>query len=472
METRERMNIRAFAFQSPLCVSKKGNRMMLLTAPAVTPPYDRASALSAGTPTKFKFIQAQDTFSLQSVHFGISDLKSQAPPHKTGIVATLGPKTNSPEMIKKLIEAGADVFRLNFSHGTHEDHGKLIAAIRQAIQDATTDGSLVNPIKILADIQGPKIRVGKFNPESKETAAGTIELVPDTRVSLSREGTSGDPTVIPVTLPEMIDALAPGNRILMDDGKLELTVTASAKDNSGKVLCKVVRGGTLRSSKGMNLPDLHLNIPALSDKDKVDIAFAIQNGVDAIAVSFVRSAEDMQAARECVKANGELKNSENIKLIAKLEKPEAVTPENLPKIVAASDGVMVARGDLGIEVDIVQIPRLQEAIIKEAKDQEKPVIVATQMLESMMSSTIPNRSDVSDIADAVKDGTDYVMLSGETAMGNYPAEAVKMMDRIIDTYLTGEDNAQPSLSSKIQGCLGRIRDILKATFFPDEKRGI
>lgn len=378
----------------------------------------------------------------QDVYFGSS--QAAAKPAKTGITATLGPKTDSPEMIKKLIEAGVDIFRLNFSHGTQDDHGKRIGWIRDAVKELESAGKLDHSVKILADIQGPKIRVGRF-------AAGTMELTPGKLVQLTRELTTDVPDTIPVTLPEMIDALQPGHKILMDDGKLELIVSKSAADNGGKVQCTVVRGGTLRNSKGMNLPDVKLNIPAISTKDEADIAYAVSKDVDWLAVSFVRNPQDIADARKQIKAHGK-----NTPIMAKIEKPEAIQEENLRQIVSAADGVMVARGDLGIEVDIVEMPRLQELILKEAKAQNKPVVVATQMLESMMTSTIPSRSDVSDIADAVKDGADYVMLSGETAMGDYPVEAVTLMNRLTKKYSGEHNGVGASFETKI---INKLKDL-------------
>lgn len=327
-------------------------------------------------------------------------------------------------MIRKLIEAGVNVFRLNFSHGKTEDHGKRVMWIRDAEKQLKAQGKLKRPIKIMADVQGPKIRVGILEN------GGVMDLEPGKSVFLSRKASSTEPGIIPVTFPLMIDALKKGQRVLMDDGKMELAVDEPASPSTGdRVKCTVVRGGKLKNNKGINLPDVRLNVPALSEKDKTDIAFALSKGVDWIAISFVRSPEDMVGARQYVRSLGG-----KAKLLAKIEKPEAVEEGALKKIVSASDGVMVARGDLGIEMDVVKIPYLQELIIREARAHGRPVIVATQMLESMMTNNMPSRADVSDIADAVKDKANFLMLSGETAVGDYPVEAVQMMNRIIREY--------------------------------------
>jgi pyruvate kinase len=356
---------------------------------------------------------------LNQVYFGTA-LPSK---RQVGIIATLGPKTDSPEMIRQLIDAGVDIFRLNFSHGTQEDHAKRIQWIQEARQELQKAGKLTRPIRILADVQGPKIRVGKFEN------GDSIQLVPGETVYLSRKATSADPTTIPVTLPQIIDALSQDQRILLDDGKLELKVTRPKQHQWDRVTCQVVRGGTLKNNKGINLPNVPLVVPALSDKDKSDLAFALAHGVDTVAISFVRSDIDMKQAREYIKGLGHKPF-----LIAKIEKPEAVEDKMLRRIVKQSDGVMVARGDLGVEMDVVYIPRLQEKIILEAKAQLKKVIVATQMLESMLTNNMPSRADVSDMADAVKDRADYLMLSGETAVGEYPVEAVQVMNRVIREY--------------------------------------
>lgn len=330
------------------------------------------------------------------------------------MIATLGPASNSPAMIKKLIEAGVDIFRLNFSHGTQDQHGTNIETIRTQASD------LNKPVMILADMQGPKIRVG-------ELPNGAIELAVGQEVTLVRQGTTMEVGVIPTTYPAMIDDIDPSdanNRILLDDGKLELRPLRKENDT---VICEVIRGGTLSSRKGINLPGVKVSAPSLSDKDISDMTYALAKGVDILAISFVRRDEDVRQARQLMQRLGK-----DVPLIAKIEKPEAVEEKNLTAIIKEADGVMVARGDLGVEVDITLLARMQKAIIRQANTLSKPVIVATQMLESMMNSTQPSRSDVTDIANAVEDGADILMLSGETSVGKYPTETVKMMASIIE----------------------------------------
>ena len=371
---------------------------------------------------------------------------------KTGIIATLGPATSTPQAIRKLAEAGVNVFRLNFSHGTQEDHGQKIGWIRKASDDLLAQGKIEKPLKVFADIQGPKIRVGKL--EGDHTLDGehadsrpSIALEQGQTLYLSKAAESAEPDVVPVTFPGMIDSLKRGQTVLMDDGKIELKVEAAA-NKDGKVRCTVVREGEgkLTSNKGINLPNVELGIPALTGKDREDIEFALGKGVDGIAVSFVRTPGDMKEAAEFIRGI-----NPDAKVIAKIEKPEAVRPENLRGIVKQADWIMVARGDLGIETDAVEVPALQEEIIREAKRQGKKAIVATQMLESMMNSKMPSRADVSDIADAVKDGANFVMLSGETAVGQYPADAVQQMARIVARY-----EGSPRLSQRVTEFFSRL----------------
>lgn len=351
---------------------------------------------------------------LHPIHFTSQLPPTPAIPRRTKMIATLGPASNSPAMIKKLIEAGVDIFRLNFSHGTQDQHGANIETIR------TQASALNKPVMILADMQGPKIRVG-------ELPNGAIELALGQEVKLVRQGASTEAGVIPTTYPAMIDDIDPSdakNRILLDDGKLELRPLRKENDT---VICEVVRGGTLSSRKGINLPGVKVSAPSLSDKDISDMTYALAKGVDILAISFVRRDEDVRQARQLMQRLGK-----DIPLIAKIEKPEAVEEKNLTAIIKEADGVMVARGDLGVEVDITLLARMQKAIIRQANTLSKPVIVATQMLESMMNSTQPSRSDVTDIANAVEDGADILMLSGETSVGKYPVETVKMMASIIE----------------------------------------
>lgn len=356
----------------------------------------------------------------------------------TGIVSTLGPATFSREKIKALMLAGVDIFRLNFSHGKQEEHGEWIDTIRDVNASLVRQGKLDHDVVVMADIQGPKIRVGSLPEEG-------IELTDGATVYLDKATESSESDVIPTTFPLVVDSLKPGQKILMADGTMELKVTDVKSQSQDRVACEVVRGGKLTSRKGINLPTTHLDMPILSEKDRSDIQYALNKGVDYLAISFVRNEKDMKEVNQYVDQvlpPGKARP----KVIAKIEKPEAVVPETLEKITALTDGLMVARGDLGIEMDTVQLPRVQERIIRHAKAQNKEVIVATQMLESMMDSTVPSRAEVADIADAVKDRTDYVMLSGETSVGEYPVEAVKMMNRVINEY-------QPELS--LRGMLSR-----------------
>lgn len=330
------------------------------------------------------------------------------------IVATVGPASQEREMLKQLILAGLDVARLNFSHGTHDDHAARIRLIREL------SAELNKPVSILQDLQGPKLRVGNI-------PGGKFILKPGETVVLSSspdlDGPGGK-TFIPMDVPDLEAAVSPGGRILMDDGNLELSVLEVTPTS---VEARVVVGGPLSSHKGVNLPGAHLTIPGFTEKDQADLAFGIQQGVDAVAVSFVRSAVDVQKVRMAI---GDLSaHQAAVPIIAKLELPEAI--ENLHDIIHAADGVMVARGDLGVETSPALVPTLQKEIIRAANRHAKIVITATQMLESMIHNPRPTRAEASDVANAIFDGTDAVMLSAETASGAYPLESVRMMAEII-----------------------------------------
>ena len=329
------------------------------------------------------------------------------------IVATLGPSSNSYETIRKLILAGMNVARLNFSHGTHEDHSVIIRMLRAVSTD------LGSRLAILQDLQGPKIRVGAL--------PSPIELVKDDLVHLfaTGENTSGQTGKnIPVDFIELFSLVHGGDRILLDDGRIEMAVVES--DNH-LITARVVTEGQLSSHKGINLPGVKVNIKGFTGKDRADLAFGVSQNVDMVAISFVRSPRDVLDVREAIM--GMTKSMPGPLLIAKLEKPEAL--ENLESIVEASDGVMVARGDLGVEMPPERVPTAQKRIIHEANNHRKIVITATQMLDSMINNPLPTRAEASDVANAVFDGTDAVMLSGETASGSYPIESVMMMDRIV-----------------------------------------
>jgi len=322
---------------------------------------------------------------------------------RTKIVATLGPATGTDSQIATLLDAGVNVIRVNASHGTAEDRGRWITAVRRAAEAKDL------PIAVLVDLQGPRIRVGNL-PSPRELVAGQIvTFAPE---SLAR----GDE--LPTTYDLLAQDARVGARILLNDGLLSVEVTAV---DPPRVRGRVVDGGTLTAHKGMNLPGTHVSAPALTDKDREDVVDAVRWGADYLALSFVRRAEDLAELRKLVPPA--------MKLVAKIEKAAAL--EDLERILVASDAVMVARGDLGVELPFEDVPLVQKRLIREANRQGKPVITATQMLESMVHAPRPTRAEASDVANAILDGTDAVMLSAETAMGDYPVEAVRAMDRII-----------------------------------------
>ncbi|MGN6423820.1 MAG: pyruvate kinase, partial [Asticcacaulis sp.] len=324
---------------------------------------------------------------------------------KTKIVATLGPASSNAEMLEQLHQAGADVFRLNFSHGSHEDHGRNIDLIR-ALEAKTK-----HPIGMLADVQGPKLRVGRF-------MGGAVVLTNGQTFRLDLNPTPGDSRRANLPHPEIIKAAQIGSHLLLDDGKLKLRVTHVRDDHLETV---VVNGGRLSDRKGVNVPDVVLPIPALTEKDRADMAFALERGVEYIGLSFVQRPEDVLEARELIKGRAWV--------LSKMEKPQAL--DNLEEIVRLSDAIMVARGDLGVELPPEEVPLAQKRLVASARASGKPVIVATQMLESMISAPTPTRAEASDVATAVFDGADAVMLSAETAAGQFPIEAVTIMDRIV-----------------------------------------
>ncbi|MBM2838077.1 MAG: pyk [Deltaproteobacteria bacterium] len=326
---------------------------------------------------------------------------------RTKIVATIGPASSSPKIIDELLLAGANVFRLNFSHGTQEEHRAVISDIRGAAL------RLDLPVAILLDLRGPKIRTGLLEK-------GSIELKPGQMITITTEEIKGNERVISTTYKELPKDVKPGDRILIDDGLMEVKVKAVSENN---VDCEVVYGGILKESKGMNLPGVHVSAPSLSKKDMDDLDFGISQGVDYIALSFVRKSADVVELKDYLKKNGA-----DIPVIAKIEKPEAL--KNLEAILEESDGIMVARGDLGVELSPEEVPMAQKKMIAMANAAGKSVITATQMLESMITNPRPTRAEASDVANAVFDGTDALMLSGETAVGKYPVKAVEMMAKI------------------------------------------
>lgn len=342
-------------------------------------------------------------------------------PKRTKIIATIGPASSSPSIIAKLIHAGMDAARLNFSHGNWDDHTKRVGLIRG---EAEKSGK---QIAIIQDLQGPKLRVGIIKNDAVTLRRGE-------EVTLTTRKVLGTNRIITITYPRLTKDLNPGDRVLLDDGRLELKVTSKIADS---LYCKVINGGMLSSHKGVNLPGAALLLPSISRKDKEDLRFGIARGVDYIALSFVRKAADIEAVRLFLKAHGA-----DIPIIAKIEKLEAV--QNLDEIIAAADGIMVARGDLGVEMSPEQVPLLQKRIIEACNIAEKPVITATQMLESMIENPQPTRAEASDVANAILDGTDCVMLSGETAMGKYPVQSVEVMSRIAIQAETSVRPRQPN----------------------------
>ena len=329
------------------------------------------------------------------------------------IVCTLGPATSSQEQITSLVESGMDVARLNFSHGAHADHEIAYKRVREA-SDHTG-----HAVAILADLQGPKIRLGTF-------ADGPVVWDTGTQICITVEDVPGTATRVSTTYKDLANDVQVGDRLLVDDGKLSLTVAAVEGPD---VFCLVIEGGEVSNNKGLSLPGVAVSVPALSEKDEEDLRFALHLSVDFIALSFVRSPADVDLVRDIMR-----QEDIEVPVIAKLEKPEAV--ENLEEIVEAFDGIMVARGDLGVELPLEQVPLVQKRAIQVARERGKPVIVATQMLESMITNSRPTRAEASDVANAVLDGADAVMLSGETSVGAHPVGAVRTMERIIEAVET------------------------------------
>src|SRR5579872_4554790 len=325
------------------------------------------------------------------------------------IVATLGPASNSEPVFRELVRAGVDVVRLNFSHGTHEEKLALIQMIRKVSREER------KPLCILGDLQGPKIRTSKLKDHQ------SVMLKAGARLTITPREVPGTASLVGTTFKTLAENVEQGSRILISDGLIELRVH---EVNGADVVCDIINGGLLGENKGINLPGIPVRVPSLTGKDSMDLEFALKNGVDAVAVSFVRTAEDVRIVRNRVTAYGC-----ETWIIAKLEKPQAI--EHLDSILQVADGIMVARGDLGVEVPPEQVPAIQKHIIRRATEYFKPVITATQMLESMIENPRPTRAEVSDVANAVYDGTDAVMLSGESAVGRYPVEAVAMMGRIV-----------------------------------------
>lgn len=325
------------------------------------------------------------------------------------IVCTLGPASNSEAMLRQLLRLGMDVARLNFSHGTHEEHARAIERVRKAAAKES------RTVCVLQDLQGPKIRTGRLRDRR------AIVLKAGSRLTITPRNVPGTPSLISTSFKELAKEVAPGSRILLSDGIIELRVISIRGED---VECEVANGGVLGEHQGINLPGTPLRVPAVTEKDRHDLEFGLKHGVDMVALSFVRTAEDVREAKRLIG-----RRRDDVPVIAKLEKPQAI--DHLEEILEVSDGVMVARGDLGVEVPPEQVPIMQKHIIRRAAEWRKPVITATQMLESMVENPRPTRAEASDVANAVFDGSDAVMLSAETATGKYPREAVTMMGRIV-----------------------------------------
>ena len=360
------------------------------------------------------------------------------------IVATLGPSSNDYQTIRALFEAGADVFRLNMSHGSHAEQAARHAIIRQVERDVN------RPVAILADLQGPKLRVGTF-------VAGAHDLTEGDRFRFDLDPAEGDGRRVCLPHPEIFAALEPGARLLVNDGKIRLTVDACGP---GFADCTVTAGGTISNRKGVNVPDVVLPLAALSEKDRADLDFACDLGVDWLALSFVQRAEDVREARELARGRAAI--------LSKIEKPAAV--KAFAEILAAADGIMVARGDLGVELPVHSVPPIQKRLVRAARTAAKPVIVATQMLESMIESPMPTRAEVSDVATAIYEGADAVMLSAESAAGQYPVEAVATMDNVAKSVESDptyreviEASRRVDRTTVADGIVAAAREIAEAT---------
>ncbi len=341
---------------------------------------------------------------------GVTPDQQSVPQRRAKIVCTLGPATSTQEGLDSLVRAGMDVARLNFSHGSHDDHSAAYHRVRAAAERAD------KPVAILADLQGPKIRLGRFADGAAHWAAGQT-------VRITVDDCNGTGDRVSTTYAGLAADARPGDRLLVDDGKLALTVESV---DGPDVVCTVVEGGTVSNNKGVSLPGMAVSVPALADKDCADLEFALELGVDLIALSFVRSVDDLIAVHAVMDRVGR-----RVPVIAKIEKPEAV--DNLADIIDAFDAIMIARGDLGVEVPLEQVPLVQKRAIALARENAKPVIVATHMLDSMVHNSRPTRAEASDVANAVLDGADAVMLSAETSVGAHPITAVATMSRIIAT---------------------------------------
>ncbi|MGF1494820.1 MAG: pyruvate kinase [Microcoleaceae cyanobacterium] len=366
--------------------------------------------------------------------------------HRTKIVATIGPASRDPEILKQLLHAGLNVARLNFSHGSYDDHAETIRLLRQVSEEIRA------PITLLQDLQGPKIRVGQLPEGSMQLVAGeSLTFVP-------MDEYNGQPNTASIDYPHLAEEAQPGAQILLDDGLLELQVE---EVTGTAVRCKIIEGGVLKSRKGVNLPSLILRLPSMTEKDKQDLEFGLSQNVDWVSLSFVRQAEDVRELKAFMAERG----AEKTPVMAKIEKPQAIM--NLDAIIDECDGIMVARGDLGVEMSPEKVPLLQKQIIRKCNQKGIPVITATQMLESMIEHPRPTRAEASDVANAIIDGTDAVMLSGESAVGAYPVKAVQMLARIatdvepeinFTNYPPSENDATHALSEALN-TIDKILDL-------------
>lgn len=356
---------------------------------------------------------------------------------KTKIICTMGPATDDVNVLESLIKEGMDVARLNFSHGDHEEQGRRISAIKES------RAKLNRPVAILLDTKGPEIRVGNFD-------GNKVYIETDTEFTLTGRNVIGNEHMASITFPKLYQDVKKGTHILIDDGLIEMIVDRIENED---IVCRVLNGGFVSNHKGVNVPDAHINMDFLSDTDKKDILFGIENEVDFVAASFVRCADDVLEIRQLLKEN----NAEEIKIISKIENEEGLN--NIDEIIAVSDGIMVARGDMGVELPEEEVPIAQKLIIKKVYEAGKIVITATQMLDSMIKNPRPTRAETADVANAIYDGTSAIMLSGETAAGKYPVEALKMMVKIalrtekdIDykkRFVTRDREANPDVTDAI-----------------------
>ncbi|UBF24210.1 pyruvate kinase [Kovacikia minuta CCNUW1] len=366
------------------------------------------------------------------------------PAHLTKIVATIGPASRIPEVFKRMVRAGMNVARLNFSHGSYEDHAQTIALVRAVSEELDT------PITILQDLQGPKIRVGDLPPQGIELVEGEmLTLVPVDEFS-------HQPNTVSIDYPLIAEEATPGTQILLADGVFELKV---AEIIGHAVQCEIIKGGILTSHKGANFPSLDLRLPSMTDKDRQDLEFGLAQGVDWVSLSFVRKAEDVRSLKEFIAQQGR----PDTPIIAKLEKPQAIA--NLEEILKVVNGIMVARGDLGVEMPPEKVPTIQKRVIRRCNQLGIPVITATQMLESMIQNPRPTRAEASDVANAIMDGTDAIMLSGESAVGAYPVQAVEIMSRIAsevekDAEFVNFPAPQTDETHAISEALNAINDVL------------